>query len=157
MAQISSIVYKPAQLATGRPKAFARTPIEQAALIAGHGIEGDVKGGNPRRHLNLMSFEMLEQLGAEGFDIAPGRMGEQIVIRGLAVDALARGSRLQIGDALIEVVGAREPCERFEYAQDKPHQSVIGRVGVMAKVLSGGLIRVGDTVGLVTTEAVSEG
>ena len=152
MAQISSIVYKPAQLATGRPKAFARTRVEQAALIAGHGIEGDVKGGNPKRQLNLMSLEMLEQLASEGFDTAPGHMGEQIVIRGLAVDALARGARLQIGDALIEVVGAREPCERFEYAQDKPRQSVIGRVGVMAKVLTGGVIREGDGVRLVETE-----
>ncbi len=144
-AEIVSIVYQPVR-PVGAPLSFARVPLETANLIAGHGIEGDRKGGHPRRQLNILSYETVQELAAEGFQVAPGALGEQIVIRGVDVAALASGERLQLGDAVVEVVSLREPCERFEAAQNKPLEQAIGRVGVMARVVTGGAIRVGDPV-----------
>ena len=101
-----------------------------------------------------MSFETLEALHEEGFSTQPGQMGEQIVIQGLDMGKLAVGDRLGIGDsAIVEVVSHRTGCQRFEHIQGKTPQQAAGRMGVMAKVVSGGMIVVGDPVKLLQPTA----
>jgi MOSC domain-containing protein YiiM len=73
-------------------------------------------------------------------------MGEQIVIAGLDPADLAGGARLQLGDAVVEVGIPRTGCARFEAIQDKPRQSAKGRLGFMARVVTGGEVAVGDRV-----------
>lgn len=149
MISITSIVYKPEGIVSDEGEHYLRIPINSAHLIAGYGIEGDRKGGNPRRNLNIMSFETLEALHQEGFSTLPGQMGEQIVIQGLDVGNLSEGDRLQFGDhACIEVVNHRTGCQRFEHIQGKTPQQAAGRMGVMAKVVADGMIALGDPVKL---------
>jgi MOSC domain-containing protein YiiM len=67
-------------------------------LIAGHGIEGDDKDGrSPRRQLNLLSYEWLRERKKEGYKTKPGSFGEQLIIKGMAVENLQRVDRLQPG------------------------------------------------------------
>lgn len=147
MVRVTSIVYKPEDTAPQPENHYFRTPLESAKLIAGYGIEGDRKGGNPKRNINIMSFETLESLREEGFSTLPGQMGEQIVIAGIVLDKLVEGERLQIGNyACVEVVSHRTGCQRFEHIQGKTPQQATGRMGVMAKVITGGLVSVGDAV-----------
>ena len=149
MIRIISIVYKPEGMTLEPEDHYLRTPLESANLITGHGIEGDRKGGNPKRNLNVMSFEALEELHQEGFKIQPGEMGEQLVIQGLDVGELKAGDRFQVGEqACIEVISQRTGCDRFEHIQGKPRQLAAGRMGVMAKVVADGMIAVGDPVKL---------
>ena len=150
MISVTSIVYKPKSAGSDPEDHYLRIPLDSARLVAGRGIEGDRKGGHPNRNLNIMSFEILEALREEGFSTLPGQMGEQIVIQGLDVGKLSVGEQLQIGDgALVEVVSHRTGCERFEGIQGKSPILAAGRMGVMAKVITGGRIAVGDSVGLV--------
>ena len=154
MIIITSIVYKPDGTVSDQENHYLRVPLNSANLITGHGIEGDRKGGHPKRHLNLMSFETLEALREEGFSTLPGQMGEQIVIQGLDVEHLAEGDRLQFGDqACIEVVSHRTGCQHFEQVQGKSPQQAAGRMGIMAKVVVGGAINVGDPVKLLQETA----
>ncbi len=152
MISVASIVYKPESADSDPENRYVRIPLTSANLVAGHGIEGDRKGGHPKRNLNIMSFETLEALRKEGFSTQPGQMGEQLVIQGLDVEKLAEGDRLQVGDhACVEVVNHRTGCQRFEYIQGKSPQLATGRMGVMAKVVTGGLIDIGDPVQLLPT------
>lgn len=74
-------------------------------------------------------------------------MGAQIVIRGLEVDALTTGDRIQIGaEACVEIVKPRTGCDRFERIHGLTRTQAAGRMGVMAKVVTGGTIRVDDVV-----------
>jgi MOSC domain-containing protein YiiM len=150
MPHVVSIVYTPASIAEAHPEtAYARMPLTQADLIAGHGIAGDRKGGGRKRHLNIMSAEALVLLDADGFHTGPGEMGEQIVLSGLAVDQLAPGTQLLLGaQAIVEVVEARTGCGRFEKIQGHSKDAAAGRLGVMARVIRAGTIRVGDDVQL---------
>ena len=149
-AQVASIVYKPEGGDPDPEDRYLRVPLRSVELVAGYGIAGDRKGGHPRRNLNLMSYETLEALRAEGFQTLPGEMGEQVVLRGLDVGRLAAGDRLRIGDqACVEVIDQRTGCRRFERIQGKSADTAAGRMGVMAKVVAGGPIRVGDPVGLI--------
>jgi len=157
MAHLTSIVYCPAHDYQEPADQYLRVPVSNADLIAGHGIQGDRKGSNPDRGLNVMSAEILAELAREGFMTGPGQMGEQLVIAGLDFSTLAPGTRLQLGQAaggaVIEFVKNRTGCERFEHIQGRPRETVAGRVGFMASVVSGGRIKVGDPVSVVT-EAV---
>jgi MOSC domain-containing protein YiiM len=146
MSELVSIVYRPMD-ANLSETGYTRVPLPQAELSEAYGIQGDAKGGGPDRHLNLMAAETLQALAREGFRTEPGQMGEQLVIAGLAIDALPAGARLQIGArACIEVVEPRTGCGKLERHQGKLRQEASGRLGVMARVVAGGPIRVGDPV-----------
>lgn len=140
-ATLASIVFTPS------PGSFNRKPLAEAILVVDYGIEGDRKGGHPKRQLNIMDEEMLAVLAGEGYPAAPGVLGENLILQGIAVSDLPTGSYLRIGDsALIEVGILREPCYKLTALDTRMPDAVIGRVGVMARVLRGGVIRVGDTV-----------
>ena len=147
MISVVSIVYKPESDVSDPENHYLRISLNTAKLVAGYGIQGDRKGGNPKRNLNIMSFETLESLHKEGFSTLPGQMGEQLVVQGIDVGTLVEGDQLQIGDhAYVEVVSHRTGCQRFEHIQGKSPQQAVGRMGIMAKVVTGGIIAVGDPV-----------
>lgn len=149
MISVTSIVYKPEGLVPDPDTYYVRVPIDSANLVSGYGIEGDRKGGHPKRNLNIMSFETLEALREEGFNTQPGQMGEQIVVEGLELGKLTEGDVLQIGDqACVEVVSQRTGCQRFERIQGKSPKLAAGRMGVMVKVVTSGKIAVSDPVKL---------
>jgi MOSC domain-containing protein YiiM len=149
MSQITSIVYRPTHVEAKPADHFSRISLDSAQLVAGYGIDGDHKGGHPNRQLNVMCQETLDQLAGEGFQTEPGQMGEQIIIGGLPdnLNALPSGTQLQLGDtAVIEVIEPRTGCDRFEAIQGHAPALAARRLGVMAKVLQSGTIRIGDAV-----------
>ncbi len=153
MPTIASIVYKPASLGEDPDDHYLRAAVNEATLVAGSGILGDLKG-TPNRPLNVMSAETLDALRAEGFKTGPGQMGEQIVIRGLDVAGLAPDELLQLGStAIVQVVKLRTGCDRFEAIQGHSRTSAAGRLGIIATVVTGGPIRVGDEAVVLKAEA----
>jgi MOSC domain-containing protein YiiM len=138
---ITSISYSP------QPGSYNRKRLQEAVLLPGHGIEGDRKAGNPRRNLNIMDQETLAVLDAEGIPTGPGVLGENLILAGVRLDARPPGTRLRIGaEAVIEAIALREPCYKLTPLDASMPGSVVGRVGVMARVVTGGVIRVGDEV-----------
>ena len=150
MSTITSIVYKPAGLGDDPESHYLRVSVTEADLVAGRGIKGDLKGV-ANRPLNIMTAETLAVLMGEGFQTGPGQMGEQIVVSGLDVDALAEGDRVQIGDeAVVEIIKPRTGCDRFEHIQGRKASTVQGRLGMIARVVASGPIRVGDSLKVLT-------
>ena len=140
-ATVVSIVYSP------QPGSYNRKPVPDATLLAGYGIDGDRKGGNPKRNLNIMDQETLDTLESEGIPTDPGVLGENLILSGVRLDATPPGTRIRIGQqALIEMIALREPCYKLTALDASMPGSVVGRVGVMARVLEGGVVHVGDAV-----------
>ncbi len=153
MAVIYSIMYKPSERPDeDRSGDYLRVPLQQATLVIGKGIAGDYKGSHSSdRQLNLLSEEWLEKQAARGYKTAPGQFGEQMIISGIALETLVPGTRLQLGDqATIEVIKTRAGCSRLEAAQGKTILG-LGPLGVMARVIAGGVVRVGDEVRVLET------
>jgi len=144
---LAAIVYKPEGVESRPADRFARAPLAEAVLRAGHGIEDDCKAGRADRHVNLTSEENAEVLRALGFRTDPGETGEQLVVRGIDVGALKPGDRLRLGgEACLEVATQRTGCQRFQQVQGRPPAGTRDRLGVMARVVVGGVVRVGDPV-----------
>ena len=127
-----------------------RQPLTEANLIEGYGIEGDRKGGNPKRNLNVMDDITQAELAAEGYPTGQGMLGENIILSGIDLRALPKGTQLQLGDeAIITLVSARVPCEQLTPLDGRMPESVEGRVGTMCRVVKSGKIKVGDPVEVV--------
>ena len=153
MPAIVSIAYSPTHLPAEPEDYYQRVPVPEAVLMVGHGIQGDRKGGHPNRQLNIMAAEELAGLAPAGFKLAPGQMGEQIVVSGLALAGLQPGDRFQLGaSAVVEVAEHRHGCERFAHIQGHAPSEAAGCLGVMARVVAAGPIAVGDEVRLLSAE-----
>ncbi|MEK6221223.1 MAG: MOSC domain-containing protein [Chloroflexota bacterium] len=149
MPKIHSIVYQPKdQHYTKRMDSFIRVPLPKAILIANHGIEGDDKAGrNPNRQLNLLSIGWLNRMTKKGYNPTPGQFGEQIILKDLAFITLKSGDKIQLGEsAIIEITKPRTGCTRLEMVQRDFLTHTNGMVGLLAKVLVGGEIKIGDQV-----------
>ena len=76
----------------------------------------------------------------------PALLRRNIVVAGLNLLAL-KGRRFRIGGALLEGSGPCEPCSRMEEALGPGgYNAMRGHGGITARVVEGGLIRVGDAV-----------
>ena len=148
MPQITSIAYQPRDRHYDDSMSdFIRVPVEAAMLVADHGIDGDRKAGhNKTRQVNLLSAEWLAARAAEGYRAAPGQFGEQLIIAGLAVETLPAGTLLAIGpQAILAITKGRTGCERLQAVQPRP-TTILGPIGALARVVTGGPIGVGDEV-----------
>jgi MOSC domain-containing protein YiiM len=149
MITIKSIVYKPKD-ERELPSGYLRRVVSEVNLVEGYGIEGDRKGGHPKRNLNVMDDITLSELAAEGFPIDPGELGENIVLSGVDLRTLPEGTQLRLGsEAVIALGKLREPCEMLTRLDQRMPESVVGRVGVMCRVIKSGRIKVGDPVEVV--------
>lgn len=123
------------------------------AVLGPLGLEGDqvdhprIHGG-PDRALCLYSLERILALQSEGASIFPGAIGENVTLVGLDWDAVAPGTRLALGDCLVEVTKFTTPC-RFTSAfvmgdLERYHQDHRpGWSRVYARVLQGGRLAPG--------------
>jgi MOSC domain-containing protein YiiM len=149
MSIIATIMYKPVGVEDKPEDHFSRVTLAEAKLIQGYGIEGDQNAGAINRDLNIIASETLTRLKERGFKTNPGEMGEQITTMGVNVEGLNPGDRLFVGDeAIIEVVKNRTGCTRFQRIQGHAPSEAVGQLGVMARVVQGGMIRAGDAVRL---------
>ena len=153
MITVKSIVYKPKGESVPEI-GYLRHPITEAMLIEGYGIDGDRKGGHPKRNLNVMDDFTLAELADEGYPTGTGTLGENITLSGINLRTLSQGTQLRLGDEAIIALGRlREPCEQLTPLDERMPASVEERVGWMCRVVKSGRIKVGDPVTILVEES----
>ena len=118
---------------------------ESLRAVARLGLEGDrhAKRGSARQVL-LMDEETLAAFG-----LSAGRVRENITTRGVDLKALAVGTRLRVGTAEYEITQTCAPCEFIDDIRPGLRAEMEGRRGMLARVVEGGEMRVGDAVEIV--------
>lgn len=125
--------------------------VEAVRAIAGCGLEGDHRiTGSPgsKRQVTLIQREHLavlaSLLGRE--EVTPDLLRRNLVVSGINLFAL-RDQRFAIGEVVLEGTGACVPCSRMETNLGPGgYNAMRGHGGINARVLSDGLIRIGDAV-----------
>ena len=149
---------------------FGKFAEDSIMLVEGLGVQGDAHLGKTVKHrsrvardptqanlrqVHLLHAELFDELMSAGFAVWPGDMGENITTRGIDLLGLSAGTRLHIGDAVIEVTGLRNPCSQIDRFQKGLMAAVLDRdangqlvrkAGVMGVVLSSGEVRAGDSI-----------
>jgi len=133
-----------------RPK--RRAPIQvmdEVTLDTAKGIIGDrYDGRSGNRHVTLIGQQDLMAianfLGLEM--VAPEQLRRNIVVSGINLLAL-KGRTFRLGEALLEMTGECHPCSRMEETFGTGgYNAVRGHGGITARVLEGGIVRLGDTL-----------
>ena len=132
------------------PGGIPKVPVAAGPVSTG-GLEGDGhehdKHITPLQAICLIDEEDLDDLRAEGFDVGPGVVGENLTVRGLEVDDLRPGDRLRLsGGVVLEYTKARKPCFVLDSISPRLKEVVEGRFGGYAKVITPGEIRPGETI-----------
>jgi MOSC domain-containing protein YiiM len=162
---------KVVSVSRGARHSFSKEACGTIQIVAGLGVEGDAHAGVTVKHrylvrknpnapnlcqVHLLQAELFEELRGQGFEIAPGEMGENVTTSGLDLLALPLGARLHLGaHAVVEVTGLRTPCVQMD--QFKPglmkacmdraaDGSLVRKAGIMGIALAGGVVWAGDVI-----------
>jgi len=135
-------------------------PVEVTELgVAGDQVSDTVHHGGVDQAVYAYAREDLDFWAAEvGREIRDGQFGENLTTEGLDLNRAAVGTRLQIGDVVLEIAGVRTPCNDFkcwmglsgfdETAWVKRFTAE-RRPGPYLRVLATGTIAAGDSIAVV--------
>lgn len=125
--------------------------VNEVEVVAERGLVGDHRFDGRRgskRQVTLIQFEHLSAVAGilHRADLPPELVRRNLVVSGINLLAL-KGKLFQVGDVLLEYSGPCEPCSRMEGVLGPGgYNAMRGHGGITAKVLEGGIIRVGDAV-----------
>jgi MOSC domain-containing protein YiiM len=124
---------------------LAMEELAVAQVIENSGFEGcaHARPGRKRQVL-LVDIETLCAL-----QLVPGIIRENVTTEGLEVNALVAGLKLRVGDVELEVSTVCEPCELMEEIRTGLMAELVGRRGMMCRVLKGGTVKQGDEIEVV--------
>jgi MOSC domain-containing protein YiiM len=112
------------------------------------GLVGDKHAGREegKRQILLAEAGDLRDLGLE-----PGSLREQVTVDLPGLMSLGEGTRLRVGEAVLELTGVCEPCTHIgeHLGAEDPEalrQTLVGRRGMLARVVGEGAIRRDDAV-----------
>jgi MOSC domain-containing protein YiiM len=127
------------QLKVGHQRPMRR--VAEVDAVAGMGLVGDVSYGRSRRQLLIV-----DQADLDRFGLPQGGVRENITLSGIPLAALARGTRLHLGQIVVEITGDCAPCEQIEELRPGLREAIRGRRGMLARVVEGGILHEGDLV-----------
>ncbi len=117
---------------------------ERVRAIESQGLEGCAHAKPPRREVLLASRKHLDAL-----EVAPGAIRENVTVAGADVQSWPVGQRVRVGESLLEITMECEPCHRMDELRSGLRAELDGKRGVLAHVVEGGEIALGDEIELV--------
>ena len=127
-------------------KGERKKPVESVELRESHGIVGDAHAGDWHRQVSLLAQESIDKMRALGLDVNAGDFAENITTTGIDLVGLPIGSRLQIGQTLLEVTQIGKECHTRCAIFYQAGDCVMPKEGIFTKVLQGGTIKNGDSI-----------
>lgn len=137
--------------------------VAEVDAIAGQGLVGDryatgvgtfSKSGDPKNEVTLIEAEALEALLREyDVEVSAAASRRNLLTEGVALNHLV-GRRFSIGQVELEGVKLCEPCGHLQsLTAASVEKGLRHRGGLRARILTGGVIRVGDELASDTNAA----
>ena len=125
--------------------------IGKCLLVEGLGVKGDAHAGMEIRQVSLLARESIEKIRAKGLDVRYGDFAENLTTEGIILHELPLGTRFIIGENIsLELTQIGKVCHDRCAIYAQVGDCVMPREGVFAKVITGGEVKVGDTIRIVS-------
>jgi MOSC domain-containing protein YiiM len=129
-------------------KGERKTPVASVELREEHGIVGDAHAGDWHRQVSLLAHESIEKMQQMGLAVESGDFAENITTSGIELFSLPVGTRLTIGETLLEVTQIGKECHTRCAIFYQAGDCVMPKEGIFARVLKGGAVKPGDRVAI---------
>ena len=129
-------------------KGTMKHPVDSVQLKKEHGIIGDAHAGNWHRQVSLLADESVEKMRAKFPDIPIGAFAENILTKGIELCTLPIGTKLRIGETLLEVTQIGKECHADCAIRQQVGDCVMPREGIFAIVLEEGIVKAGDAISI---------
>ena len=127
-------------------KGTMKHPVDSVQLKKEHGIIGDAHAGNWHRQVSLLADKSVEKMRAKFPDIPIGAFAENILTEGIELCTLPIGTKLRIGETLVEVTQIGKECHADCAIRQQVGDCVMPREGIFAIVLEEGIVKAGDII-----------
>ncbi len=123
---------------------------KSATLITDRGIEGDHSANRTgkKRQITLLQAEHLSVIATllNKSKVNPEQLRRNLLVSRINVLSL-KDQIFSIGNCILEGTGPCHPCSRMEEALGRGgYNAMRGHGGITARILSGGIITIGDEV-----------
>jgi MOSC domain-containing protein YiiM len=117
-----------------------KKPVTSGSVTLGrnHGLVGDAHAGDWHRQVSLLAAEDIDTMRGRGIEIGFGDFAENITTQGVELAALPVGTRLYLGEAVLEVTQIGKECHSHCAIYRAVGDCVMPRRGIFARVLKGG-------------------
>ena len=132
-------------------KGERKTPVASVLLREEHGIVGDAHAGDWHRQVSLLAIESIRKMQALGLDVDTGDFAENVTTKGIDLVALPVGSRIKLGETILEVTQIGKECHNRCAIYEQAGDCVMPKEGIFARVISGGTISTGNLITLVAS------
>lgn len=129
-------------------KGMIKHNIGEGLLIEGVGLEGDAHAGFMHRQISLIAMEDIRLMMVKLPQLTPGSFAENLTTEGFDLAQLKTGDRVRAGEALLEVSQIGKECHTKCEVFKQSGECIMPQKGIFAKVLTGGRVKVGDTIEL---------
>jgi MOSC domain-containing protein YiiM len=136
---------------TSPEKGMRKKDVGEGLLVPDQGLQGDAHAGPWHRQVSLLAMESIEKMVALGLDVGPGDFAENLTTEGIDLVHLPVGARLKIGpEAVGEVTQIGKECHNRCAIYYQAGDCVMPREGIFIRVLTGGKVKNGDTIEVVS-------
>lgn len=137
-------------------KGTIKHEVEQIELKINHGIVNDAHAGDWHRQISLLDLSSFDKMhNNASVELKPGIFAENITTQGVDLWHLPVGTRLEIGETLLEITQIGKECHRHCQVFRQVGDCVMPREGIFVKVIKEGTIRAGQAVKIVPTVRVA--
>ena len=131
-------------------KGTIKHPVESIQLRIGLGIEGDAHAGDWHRQVSLLDLSSFDKMTTKAtVELKPGIFAENITTEGIDLWSLPIGTKLEIGDALLEITQIGKECHRHCQVFRQVGDCVMPREGIFAVVLREGELKAGQAIKII--------
>ncbi len=131
-------------------KGTEKHPVSSIHVIEDFGLENDAHAGKWHRQVSLLSYEQREKFKQEGANVQDGSFGENLLVSGIDFLSYPVGTQFKIGDVILELTQLGKACHSHCAIYHQVGKCIMPHYGVFTKVITGGNIKVGDTVEVLT-------
>lgn len=132
-------------------KGTSKQNIGEGEFEENFGLVGDAHADCcTHRQVSLLALESIEKMRKHGLELKPGDFAENLTTEGIEMLSLPMGTRFHVGkDVVLEVTQIGKECHSGCAIFRQVGKCIMPKEGVFAKVIRGGVIKAGDSIGVV--------